>query len=59
MHKSGLLNIMFLVTKADQRFLKTDRPILFLCEWCKRYNQKHVNLDYIVVDYHWNDRAKL
>ena len=61
MHKSGLLNIMFLITTADQRFWKTNGKILFLGEWCKSYDQKHVwgNLDYTVADYHWNDRTKL
>ena len=45
---------MFLVTTADQRFWKTDEKILFLGEWCKIYNQRHIwsNLDYEVLPYH-------
>ncbi|MFA5151880.1 MAG: LIC12162 family protein [Clostridia bacterium] len=52
---------MFLITTADQRFWKTDEPILFLGEWCKIYNQRDIwsRLNYSVLPYHWNDREKL
>lgn len=52
---------MFLVTTADQRFWKKDEKILFLGEWCKIYNQKHVwsKLDYEMLPYHWDDRERL
>jgi putative transferase (TIGR04331 family) len=52
---------MFLITTADQRFWKTDEPILFLGEWCKLYSQKSVwkELSYEVLPYHWDDRKKL
>jgi putative transferase (TIGR04331 family) len=52
---------MFLVTTADQRFWKTDEPVLFLGEWCKLYSQRHIweRLDYEVLPYHWDDRDKL
>ena len=52
---------MFLITTADQTFWKTDSEILFLGEWCKIYNQKHIwsHLRYQVLPYHWNDRKKL
>lgn len=52
---------MFLITTADQRYWKTDEKILFLGEWCKIYEQKHVwsKLDYEVLPYHWDDRSRL
>jgi len=52
---------MFLITTADQRFWKTDEPILFLGEWCKLFSQRSVweKLSYDVLPYHWDDRKKL
>jgi putative transferase (TIGR04331 family) len=52
---------LFLATTADQAYWKKDEEILFLGEWCKVFNQKHVweNLDYDVLPYHWDDRKKL
>jgi len=52
---------MFLITTADQRFWKTDEPILFLGEWCKLFSQRFVweKLSYDVLPYHWDDRNKL
>lgn len=52
---------MFLITTADQRFWKTDEPILFLGEWCKLFSQRSVwgKMDYEVLPYHWDDRKKL
>ncbi len=52
---------MFLITTADQRFWKTDEPILFLGEWCKIFSDKHIweKLDYEVLPYHWDDRKRL
>lgn len=52
---------MFLITTADQRFWKTDEPILFLGEWCQLFSQKSVweKLSYEVLPYHWDDRKKL
>jgi putative transferase (TIGR04331 family) len=37
------------------------KPILFLGEWCKRYDRKRVwdKLDTTTVPYHWDDRNKL
>jgi putative transferase (TIGR04331 family) len=51
---------MFLITTADQRFWKTDEPVLFLGEWCKLYSQKAFwqNMDHEVLPYHWDDRKK-
>ena len=50
----------FLITTADERSWRTDRPVLFLGEWCKLYDRRHVwsNLDAKVVPYHWDDRAQ-
>jgi putative transferase (TIGR04331 family) len=52
---------MFLITTADQRFWKKDEDILFLGEWCKIYDQRHIwsELNYKVLPYHWDDREKL
>lgn len=52
---------MFLITTADQRFWRTDGPILFLGEWCKLFSQRTVweKLSYEVLPYHWDDRKKL
>lgn len=32
----------FLVTTADERTWKFDRPVLFLGEWCRLYDRRHV-----------------
>ncbi|MDD5689122.1 MAG: LIC12162 family protein [Caldisericia bacterium] len=55
------MDTRFLITTADERTWRTDRPILFLGEWCKLYDRRHVwsNLDAKVVPYHWDDRKKL
>lgn len=52
---------MFLITTADQRFWKTDQPILFLGEWCKLFSQRSIweKFSYEVLPYHWDDRKKL
>ncbi len=49
---------MFLATTADQRFWKKDDKIIFLGEWCKLFNQKHIwsKLNYQVLPYHWQSR---
>src|SRR4030042_4214387 len=51
----------FLITTADERTWRTDCPVLFLGDWCKLYDRRHVwsNLDAKVVPYHWDDRGKL
>jgi putative transferase (TIGR04331 family) len=52
-----------LITTADERTWPKDKsePVLFLGEWCKRFSRKHIweKMDYIVADYHWDDRKKL
>jgi len=32
----------YLITTADERSWVFDRPVLFLGEWCRRYDRKHV-----------------
>ena len=51
----------FLITTADERTWRFDRPALFLGEWCRLYGRRSVweNLDSEVVPYHWDDRSKL
>jgi len=52
---------VFLITTANQSFWKTDKPVLFLGEWCKLFSQRAVweKLSYEVLPYHWDDRKKL
>ena len=52
---------MFLVTTANQNFWKTGEKILFLGEWCKLYDQKHIwsKLDYETLPSHWEDTERL
>ena len=52
---------MFLITTADQRFWPSGGPVLFLGEWCKLYDQKHIyeRLESETLAYHWDDRARL
>ena len=42
----------FLITTADERTWKFDRPVLFLGEWCRLYDRKHIwgNMDAIVAE---------
>ena len=42
----------YLITTADERTWKFDRPVLFLGEWCCLYERKHVwkNMDAIVAE---------
>lgn len=41
----------YLITTADESTWKFDRPVIFLGEWCRLYNRKHVwqNMDAIVA----------
>jgi len=41
----------YLITTADERTWKFDRPIIFLGEWCRIYNRKHIweNMDAVVA----------
>ena len=51
----------FLITTADERTWRRDRPVLFLGEWCRLYDRRAAwaHLDAEVVPYHWDDREKL
>lgn len=50
----------FLITTADERTWRTDRPILFLGEWCRLYDRRAQweSLDAEVMPYHWDDRHR-
>lgn len=52
---------MFLATTALEDFWDKSQKILFLGEWCKLYERRHVweNLSHSVLPYHWDDRDKL
>ena len=41
----------FLITTADERTWKFDRPVLFLGEWCRLYDRRHIwqDMDAIVA----------
>ena len=41
----------YLITTADERTWKLDRPVLFLGEWCRLYERKHIwhGMDAIVA----------
>ena len=32
----------YLITTADERTWKFDQPAIFLGEWCKLYDRKHI-----------------
>ena len=42
----------FLTTTAEEKTWKFDRQVLFLGEWCRLYDRKHVweNMDALVVE---------
>lgn len=42
----------FLITTADEQTWKFDRPVIFLGEWCRLYDRKHVweKMDAIVAE---------
>jgi putative transferase (TIGR04331 family) len=41
----------YLISTSDERTWKFDRPVVFLGEWCRTYNRKHIwqNMDAIVA----------
>jgi putative transferase (TIGR04331 family) len=51
----------FLITTALEDTWRQDVPVLFLGEWCRRYDrrEKWQSLDAEVAPYHWDDRQKL
>lgn len=50
----------WLITTADERTWKFDRPVIFLGEWCRLYDRKHVwlGMDAIVVPPYGLGQAK-
>ena len=50
----------FLITTADERSWKFDRPVLFLGEWCRRYSRKHIweEMDAVVAEPYGSRIAK-
>lgn len=52
---------VLITTALEETWPTADVPVIFLGEWCKLYNRKHVwsKYDSITVPYHWDDRKKL
>lgn len=50
-----------LVTTAIEETWDSEKPMLFLGEWCKLYKRKTYweKLDFLVAPYHWDDRELL
>ena len=50
----------YLITTADERSWVFDRPVLFLGEWCRRYDRKHVwsKMDAVVAEPYGLDTAQ-
>ena len=42
----------YLITTADENTWKFDRPVIFLGEWCRLYNRKHIwgGMDALVAE---------
>ncbi len=53
-------NNRYLITTADEATWKFDRPVIFLGEWCRLYDRRHIwqNLDAIVVKPYGLGKAK-
>jgi len=51
---------MFLITTAVEESWKKEEEVLFLGEWCKVYNRKHIwdKLTFQTLTYHWDNRNK-
>ena len=58
---ASMLSSRYLITTADERTWPTDKPVLFLGEWCRLYNRRSSweKIDAEIVPYHWDDRKKL
>ena len=50
----------YLITTADETSWKFDQPVLFLGEWCRRYNRKSVwsNMDAVTMGPYGLDRKQ-
>ena len=51
--------IRYLVTTSDESTWKFDRPVIFLGEWCRLYDRRHIweNMDAIVAEPYGVDRV--
>lgn len=58
---SGECLFMFLITTADTRTWDSSGKVLFLGEWCRRYDLREQwrKMDHEVQPYHWDDRERL
>ena len=54
-------NSLLLITTALEKTWKSEQPVIFLGEWCRLYNRKHIwnKMNYKTIPWHWSDRAKL
>ena len=50
----------FLITTVLEETWRSDEPVLFLGEWCRRYSRKNrwSRMNAAILPYHWDDRAK-
>jgi len=50
----------YIITTADERTWKFDRPVIFMGEWCRRYDRRHIwaDMDAIVAAPYGLGRAK-
>jgi len=48
-------------TAVESLWPSKGEPVLFLGEWCKRFDRtgKWSELDTVTVEYHWDDREKV
>ena len=48
---------MFLATTANQLYWVKNQELLFLGEWCKKYNQQHIRsrIEHKVLQSHWHN----
>lgn len=51
----------FLITTADERSWRFDRPVLWLGAWCRMHGRSDAwdKLKGVIVPYHWDDREKV
>jgi putative transferase (TIGR04331 family) len=63
-------NKKMMISKKEKRFLittpledtwKFDRPVVFLGEWCRIYDRRHIweKMDARLMPFHWDDRHKM
>ena len=58
--KNNMVKKHLVTTAIEYTWTKKNEKILFLGEWCKPYSKKDLwkNLDFEVLDYHWDNRNK-